>query len=137
MHSLAQHWIENVVLQAPAARALGITVRSSALDRVTLGMPFSDEQTTTPGVLHGGVVATLVDTAGAAASASGVSPEDGASGGATVNLTVNYLAPAGTDLAAVGTVVHRTRSSTLTEVRVEDAAGRLVATGQVTSRIFR
>lgn len=81
MHLLARHWIENVVLQAPVARTLGITVRSADVDRVILLMPFSEALTTTPGVLHGGVIATSIDTVGAAASASGVSPDDEASGG--------------------------------------------------------
>lgn len=88
-------------------------------------------------VLHGGVIATLIDTAGAAALASGISPDDNASGGATANLTVNYLGAAKTDLTATGKVVHRTRSATLTEVHVTDAQGTLVATGQVNSRVFR
>ena len=137
MHSLAQHWIENVVLKAPVAQALGISLRSAAVDQVTLAMPFSEELTTIPGVLHGGVVATLIDIAGATASASGLSSDDGVSGGATANLTVNYLAPASADLIAAATVVHRTRSATLTEVRVTNPQGKLVATGQVNSRLFR
>jgi uncharacterized protein (TIGR00369 family) len=137
MHSIAQHWIKNVVLQAPVARTLGISVRSAEIDHVTLAMPYSEELTTTPQVLHGGVIATLIDTVGAAASASGISPDDDASGGATANLGVNYLAAARTDLTATGEVVHRTRSASLTEVRVTDAEGTLVATGQVNSRIFR
>ena len=136
MHSIAHHWIEKVVLQSPVAQTLSITARSADIDHVTLVMPFSEALTTTPGVLHGGVVATLIDTVGATASASGISPDDKASGGSTVNLTVNYLAPASTELAATGTVVHRTRSATLTEVHVTDAEGELVATGQVNSRVF-
>ncbi|WP_022892551.1 PaaI family thioesterase [Agromyces subbeticus] len=136
MHSLAQHWIENIVLQSPVAQTLSITARSADIDHVTLVMPYSAALTTTPGVLHGGAVATLIDTIGAAASASGISPDDEPSGGATMSLTVNYLAPASTDLTATGTVVHRTRSATLTEVHVTNAAGDLVATGQVSSRIF-
>lgn len=137
MHSLAQHWIKNVVLQAPVAQTLGISVRSAEIDHVTLAMPYSEELTTTPQVLHGGVIATLIDTVGAAASASGISPDDDASGGATAILGVNYLAAARTDLTATGKVVHRTRSASLTEVHVTDAEGTLVATGQVNSRIFR
>lgn len=137
MHSLAQHWITNVILHSPVAQTLGISVQSAEIDHVTLSMPYSEELTTTPQVLHGGIIATLIDTAGAAASASGISPDDNASGGATANLTVNYLGAAKTDLTATGKVVHRTRSATLTEVHVTDAQGTLVATGQVNSRVFR
>jgi uncharacterized protein (TIGR00369 family) len=137
MHALAQHWISNVVLQSPVAQTLGISVQAAEIDHVTLTMPYSDDLTTTPHVLHGGVVATLIDTVGAAASASGISPDDGATGSATANLVVNYLAAARTDLTATAEVVHRTRSATLTDVHVTDVEGALVATGQVSSRIFR
>ena len=59
-----------------------------------------------------------------------------ATGGATSHLSVTYLAPGRGDLEAFAAVVHRTRSTTQTEVAVRDADGRLVATGQVSSRIF-
>lgn len=137
MHSLASHWIDDVLLASPVARGLGISVETAEVDRIVARLPYSDDVTTTPGVMHGGVIAALVDTAGAMASASGLSPEDDATGGATSHLTVTYLAPAGSALTATATVVHRTRSATVTNVHVCDAQGRPVATGQVSSRIFR
>ena len=36
----------------------------------------------------------------------------------------------------VATVIHRTRSATNADVQVSDASGRLVASGQVSSRIL-
>ncbi|MFD3591295.1 hypothetical protein ACFWU5_01100 [Nocardia sp. NPDC058640] len=47
-----------------------------------------------------------------------------------------HLAPAVDELTAEATVVSRTRSSTLTHVRVVDTTKSLIATGEVTSRIF-
>lgn len=137
MHSIAQQWIDGVLLASPVAKALGLSLAAAEVDEVTLALSYDDDLTTVPGVLHGGVVSTLVDTAGAAASASGLSADDDAKGGATTHLAVSYLAPAQTDLRATATVVHRTRSATLSEVRVRDAQGTLVATGQVHSRLFR
>ncbi|GAA3956669.1 PaaI family thioesterase [Gordonia caeni] len=137
MHSLASHWIDDILLASPVARGLGISVEAAQADRIVARLPYSDGVTTTPGVIHGGVIATLIDTAGAMASASGLAPGDGATGGATSHLTVTYLAPAGSELTATATVVHRTRSATVTNVHVHDAQGRPVATGQVSSRIFR
>lgn len=137
MHDLARHWIDNVILQSPVARAIGINLRSSEVDAVTATLPFSEDLTTTPGLLHGGVIASLIDTLGAVGSASGVTPDLEATGGATSHLAVSYLAPARSDLTATATVVNRTRSGTLTDVHVRDAEGALVATGQVTSRFFR
>lgn len=137
MHDLARHWIDDVILQSPVARAIGFGLRSAEVDTVTADLPFSEDLTTTPGLLHGGVIASFIDTLGAVGSASGVTPEHEATGGATSHLAVSYLAPARTDLTATATVVHRTRSSTLTDVHVHDAEGTLVAVGQVTSRFFR
>jgi uncharacterized protein (TIGR00369 family) len=86
-------------------------------------------------VVHGGAIATLVDVAGAAASASGAAPEVG--GGATSSLALSYLAPAdGVDLAAEARVIQRGRSQTVSDVEVRDPSGRLVAKGLVTSRLF-
>ncbi|MFD7710597.1 PaaI family thioesterase [Streptomyces sp. NPDC059785] len=136
MDQIARQWIDSAVMASPVAKSMGMTLVAAEADSVVLALPFADHLTTTPGTLHGGVVAALVDTAGAAASASGLTAGDEATGGATSNLSVTYLAPARTGLRATATVVHRARSSTHTQVAVRDADGRLVASGYVDSRIF-
>ncbi|KRB78487.1 hypothetical protein ASE01_04285 [Nocardioides sp. Root190] len=133
---VARDWIEGVLAGSPVARSLGIEVLEVRVDRVRLGLAFRDDLTTVPGVLHGGVVATLIDVAGASASASGLTAGDGATGGATSHLSVAYLAPATSSLTVAATVRHRTRSGTHAEVEVRDAEERLVATATVTSRVF-
>lgn len=133
---LAHQWIEGVLAASPIARHLGITVLEAGVDEVRLGLRYREDLTTVPGVLHGGVVATLVDVAGASASASGLTAADGATGGATTHLHVAYLAVAGSDLIATAKVVQRTRSGTHTEIAVHDADHTLVATASVTSRLF-
>ncbi|MDJ0362783.1 PaaI family thioesterase [Rhodococcus sp. H29-C3] len=134
--SIAQYWIDKLVDGSPVGKALSLSVEGAAIDRVTLAMPISHDIMTTPGVMHGGMLATLIDTAGAAASASGVIEEDKVTGGATTHLSVAYFVPARTDVVAIAAVVHRSRTSTMTDVAVSDSDGRLVARGQVTSRIF-
>lgn len=136
LDELAHQWIDGVLASSPIARHLGIVVLDAAVDEVRLGLRFRDDLATVPGVLHGGVVATLIDVAGASASASGLTSADGATGGATTHLTVAYLAVAGSDLVATAKVVQRSRSGTHTEVAVHDADHTLVATASVTSRIF-
>ena len=136
MHTLARSWIDDVLAGSPVARALGIEVVAAAPEEVILRLPFRDDLTTVPGVLHGGVVATLVDVAGAAASASGLTPGDAATGGATTQLDVSYAGAAGSDLTATATVLRRTRSATHSQVVVRDLGGEVVALAQVTSRIF-
>jgi uncharacterized protein (TIGR00369 family) len=136
VESLATHWIRTVVLGSPVARALGVELLEADVDSVTVRARKTEDATTVPGITHGGTVATLVDIAGAASSASGVKDDDGASGGVTTHLAVSFLAPATSDLTVRADVIHRTRSTTQSEVRVHDAEQRLVAVGQVTSRIL-
>jgi uncharacterized protein (TIGR00369 family) len=136
MDTLVRQFLEAVVAGSPVAKAIGVELASVEVDAVTLRLPFDHAITTTPDTIHGGVVATLIDITGAACSASGIAADDGATGGATAHLSVAYLAPARSDLSAEGRVVHRSRSTTHTEVSVRDVDGRLVATGQVSSRIF-
>jgi uncharacterized protein (TIGR00369 family) len=132
----ARAWIELVIAGSPVAKALGVEVVAAEVDRVCVRVPFADGLTTVPETVHGGVIATLIDIAGAASSASGLTPADGATGGATSHLLVTYLAPGRGDLEAVATVVHRTRSTTQSEVAVRSVGGDLIAVGQVTSRVF-
>jgi uncharacterized protein (TIGR00369 family) len=136
LEPLARQWIEGVIAESPVAKALGVEVVALEVDLVRMRVPYDDQLTTVPGTVHGGVIATLIDIAGAAASASGVATDDGATGGATSHLSVTYLARASGDLTAEARVVHRSRSMTQSEVSVHGADGRLVATGQVSSRIF-
>lgn len=137
MHEFARSWIDDVILASPVSKHLSVSAGELSADTVTFHMPFSEVHTTVPGMLHGGVISALIDIVGAAGSAAGLESEDTATGGVTTHLTVNYLAPGTSDLTATGTVLHRTRSGTLTDVRISDAAGTLVATGQVTSRLLK
>lgn len=136
LDELAHQWIDGVLAASPIARHLGIAVLDACVDEVRMGLRFRDDLVTVPGVLHGGVVATLIDIAGASASASGLTCADGATGGATTHLNIACLAVAGSDLVATAKVVQRTRTGTHTEVAVHDADHTLVATASVTSRIL-
>lgn len=135
MDPAARQWIETVLAGSPVARHLGIRVAEAAKDRVVLALPFSVGNVTLADIVHGGVIATLIDIAGAAASGSGI---DGtATGGATASLSIAYLAPAkGCDLTAEAVIVQRGRSQTVSDVVVRDDAGTMVAKGLVVSRIF-
>ncbi|WP_062393018.1 PaaI family thioesterase [Gordonia phthalatica] len=138
LSSIADTWINGVLLRSPVARAIGLRLVSAVPESVTIALPYSDDSVTVPGVLHGGVIATLIDTAAAAASASGLTDDDAdTTGGATADLTIHYLLPGTGDLTATADVVSRTRSATLSEIKVRDVSGALVVTGVATSRFFR
>ncbi|BCH25979.1 PaaI family thioesterase [Mesorhizobium sp. L-8-3] len=137
MHAIARGWIEDVLAKSPFAAPLGIEVVEAETDRVVMKLPFRPQLATVGSIVHGGAIATLVDVTGAAASASGLADGD-AVGGATANLAIAYLAAAdGCDLTAEALVIQRGRNQTVSDVTVRDDAGRLVAKGMVTSRIFR
>jgi len=133
--------VEAVLLGSPVARALGVQLRRLAVDRVELLLPFRAEIVTHGDTVHGGVIATLIDIAGAAAAGSGADAQ-ALQGGATSSLTVQYLAPArGTALLAVAEVVRRGRKQVATDVSVfaHDPAGGtgvLVAKALMSSVLF-
>lgn len=132
----ARYWIEKILTGSALARHLGVTLATVEKDRVVLALPFDPANVTVEDIVHGGAIATLIDIAGAAASASGLK-EGEASGGTTASMTVSYLAAArGADLTAEAVVIQRSRSQTVADVYVRDEDKRLVAKGMVTSRIF-
>lgn len=128
--------VRKLLIASPVARHLGITINHLAPDDVRLHLPFTMENVTVDRIVHGGVIATLADIAGAAASASGVDPAT-VRGGATQTLIVNYLRPAdGCDLETRTRVLARSRGGTVTSVEIHDPDGQLIAQATVTSRIW-
>jgi uncharacterized protein (TIGR00369 family) len=126
--------IRELLIGSPVAKTLGVTADVIAVDRIVLRLPFSPANVTVKSIVHGGVIATLIDIAGAAASFSGAPP---GSLGATSTLAISYIAPAdGAELTAEARVIQRGRSQTVAEVAVRDAAGRLVAQALSTNRLF-
>lgn len=120
---------------------LGTKVESLDRGRMELRVPFDEKLTNSDGeTVHGGVAATLVDTAGGLAHRTLL---DDPLGGdvATVNLNVNYLRRATGELHASGAVIRHGNTIGVSDLRVEshtpDGAVKLVATGQGSYRIFK
>ena len=114
--------------------SMGTTVEEWGPDGVRLRVPFSDHLTNDGKEYHGGAVAALVDTAGAAAVWAGHDFDKGLRA-STVTMTVNYTGRAEGDLVATARCVKRGRDTHFSEIRVEDSHGRLVATGSLVYRI--
>jgi uncharacterized protein (TIGR00369 family) len=127
-----------------------LNTRVDAIERgrVVVTIPYDETltNTVTPPTIHGGVAATLVDTAGGIAQRTVL--EDPVGGGvATVNLNVNYLRRAGGDLTATADVVRAGGTIGVSSVTVEapvpenggpaDGDREAVATGQAAYRLFR
>jgi uncharacterized protein (TIGR00369 family) len=116
---------------SPYVKHLGYGLESIEADRAVLAMPFAPQLATVGDLVHGGALASLIDSAATAAAWSGADvPADGRS--STVGMTVNYLAPAnGQDLTAVSQVLRRGRNLVHCDVDVRDAQGEAVARGVV------
>ena len=121
--------------RTPYIGGLRIVVEEWSPDGARLRLPFAEHLTNDGTAYHGGVVASLVDTAGAAAVWAGHDYDKGMRA-ATVSLTVNYIgAGRGTDLVADAVCVKRGRDLNFSEIRVTDTEGRGVATATLVYRI--
>jgi uncharacterized protein (TIGR00369 family) len=119
----------------PYIGGLGIVIEEWSPAGARLRLPFAEALTNDGRVYHGGAVAALVDTAGAAAVWAGHDFDKGARA-ATVSLTVNYTGAARrADLVADARCVKRGRDLAFSEIRVADAEGNPVATGSLVYRI--
>ena len=100
-------------------RTLGAVLESVESGTVTISCAFDAGLTQQHGLIHGGVVASLVDVACGYAALS-VLPADREV--LTVEFTVHFLKPANTDqVIAVGHVVQAGRTLTVCEGSVFDA----------------
>ena len=105
---------------------MGIQIETIELGEAVLSLEMKDSLKQPGGLLHGGVIATLIDTAMAFAIRTGV-PSDVPT--ATIDLTIHYLRPH-TDGKAVCTAkVVRSGKRIITVIaEVANENGKLVAT---------
>ncbi len=100
------HFFDSV----PHVRALGITLIDAGDGEATLGLPYQECLVGDPdtGVLAGGVITTLIDTAGGAAVIAALGSFQPI---ATLDLRIDYLKPAtpGRDLLAYARCYRLTR----------------------------
>jgi uncharacterized protein (TIGR00369 family) len=121
--------------QSPFVQHLGIEVVEIGAGSARLRAPFRPELATMGETVHGGAIATLIDTAAMVAAWSDAAIPDNLRG-ATVSLTVSYLAPAqGEDLTAHAAVVHRGRRLVTVDVKATSASGAVVAKALVTYQL--
>lgn len=122
---------------SPFNRLLGIQGECRGPGHVVMTLPAADDVVGDPRrpALHGGVVASLVDTAGGAAAWSTLASGESVS---TMNLSVDYLEPAGlgAPLRAEATLVRK--GSRVCHVRVSVTQGDVhVADGRGLYSIHR
>jgi uncharacterized protein (TIGR00369 family) len=128
---LARGWFEN----SPFIGHLGMRLVSIGDDEAVVELPFSDALPTAGDLVHGGAIASLLDTAAAAAAWSSHDPANGMKWG-TVGISTSFLAPArGADLRATARVTRRGRAVVFCSVHVETTDGAAVADALVSYRL--
>jgi len=123
------HWQHEVAFN----QLCGLRIIRWDPDGVEAVLPYADRLTAHEGILHGGVVAALIDTIGTGAVIAGHDYDNG-SRTMTVSMTVNYLSIARRqDLIAVARTTKRGRLVNFAEVEVRGAGtGKPVAHGVLT-----
>jgi acyl-CoA thioesterase len=112
--------------EVPYARLLGIKLEQIESGSATLQMRVRKQLTQNHGVVHGGAMASLIDSATAFAIISLLAPEEGVT---TVDLTISYVRPVtnGT-LRCTAKVLRAGRRLFVVSAEVFDSGQKLVAT---------
>jgi len=110
----------------------GVKVTTWTNESVVMHLPHAEQLCNSTNGFHGGVIAALADTCGTAAALAAVGAEGFI---ATVSMNISYLATADTDVTATGVCIKPGKRIQVSEVRVRDAAGVLVAEAIVTSTL--
>lgn len=121
----------------PIAALLGMRLRSVEEGRVVFEMDSAEHLYNPIGLIHGGAIATLVDSVAGCAIHTML---PAGAGYATTALMLSYVRPATTDsglITATGHVVRVGRTTAYASAEAVDAQGRLLATTQVTCAIIR
>lgn len=127
--------IRDLFPTTPYMAGLGIVFERYEPDDVLLRLPFREDLTNDGRVYHGGVVAAMLDTAGAAAAWSNHDFDIGTKA-STLSLTVQYVRAARkSDLLCNGRTVRRARELIFTEITATDAEGTVCAHAVQTYRI--
>jgi uncharacterized protein (TIGR00369 family) len=115
----------------PIARSLGFALASEDEERVALRMPVDERALQIEGRVHGGLIATLADTAAVWLLHRDLPSDCWMTG---IEFTLHFLRPAlpgPSDLLASARAVRRGRTVSVVDVEV-DQAGKLVAKGLFT-----
>lgn len=126
----------SVIARTPFMKHLAMEFVEAGDGYAKLRMRYQDENSTAFKALHGGAISSLIDTTGAMAAWTTAEIATPKYFGSTVGINVNYLSAAiGEDIFAEGRVLKRGKEVIYSDVRVTNAAGKLLAQGTVVYRI--
>ena len=120
----------DVVNASPFPTHMLMQLKAIAFDHAVVSLSIDACHFQPYGIVHGGVLATLIDTATFWAAYLRLPDDDGL---VNIDLKLNYLKPvAGGMLTATGRCIHAGRSLSYAEASVTDTDGKLVAHGTST-----
>ena len=127
--------VPKMFVSTPFIKGLGMVIERYEADDVSILLPFRADLTNDGVYYHGGVVASVIDTAGALAAWSNHDFDKGMRA-STVSLSIQYVgACKKSDLLCHATTVRRGKELTFTEITATDAEGGVVAHAVQTYRI--
>ncbi len=109
---------------SPALGWLEPVLEELSMDQAVIRVPYREAITNGSGTVHGGILATLADTAVAFALATNF---DGKMGFATADLTIHFLRRARADVRARARILKKGKRVNVGEVVLTDPSGREVA----------
>ena len=112
---------------------LGVQLEELRLDYARMRLPYRPEFRQPAGVVHGGVIATMIDTVVVPAIGGGY---DEPRQLFTIDIQLRFLAPIiDEDLVAEGWVVQRGRQIVFCNAEVRSGSGTLAATGTLVYKV--
>ncbi len=127
--------VRDLMLTTPFLAGLGIVFERYEPDDVTIRLPFRADLTNDGTYFHGGVIASVLDTTGAAAAWSNHDFGKGMRA-STVAMSIQYTGAAKqSDLLCHARTIRRRKELTFTEITATDADGSVVAHAVQTYRI--
>ena len=109
----------------PFAGRLGMTLAEAGPDRVVARLDWAPGLCTAAGILHGGVLMSLADSAGALVAYLGLA--EGKSTATMTSTTQMFRPVTGGTVEAVAVPLHRGQTTVTVQTSLHDEAGRLVA----------
>lgn len=127
--------VRDLMVTTPFIGGLGIVFERYEPDDITIRLPVREDLTNDGIYFHGGVIASVMDTAGAAAAWSNHDFDKGMRA-STVAMSIQYTGAAKRcDLLCHARTARRRKELTFTEITATDADGNVVAHAVQTYRI--
>ena len=120
----------------PLASTLGIRSDEYTPERVVLSLEWAPSLCTAGGILHGGVIMALADSAGGACAYLNLHAD--AVGTSTIESKTNFLGAVREGrVTATAAPLHRGGTTVVVETAVRDQAGKLIAKVTQTQLVLR